>query len=62
MCTRVLWNTNDIAVLFRRTMDWLETQPRESAAIRLWARKHGYEVASRGRIPTDIVDAVRAAG
>ena len=38
------------------------TQPRESAAIRLWARKHGYEVASRGRIPTDVVDAFRAAG
>jgi hypothetical protein len=39
-----------------------ETQPRESAAIRVWARKHGYEVARRGRIPTDIMDAFRAAG
>ena len=28
MCTRVLWNTNDIAVLTGRTMDWPEsTQP-----------------------------------
>ena len=25
MCTRVLWNTNDIAVLFGRTMDWPES-------------------------------------
>jgi hypothetical protein len=39
-----------------------ETQPRESAAIRVWARKHGYEVPRRGRIPTDIMDAFRAAG
>jgi nucleoid-associated protein Lsr2 len=39
-----------------------DTQLRESAAIRVWARKHGYEVASRGRIPTDIMDAFRAAG
>jgi hypothetical protein len=38
------------------------TQPGESAAIRVWARKHGYQVASRGRIPTDIIDAFRAAG
>jgi uncharacterized protein YaeQ len=38
------------------------TQPRESTAIRLWARNHGYQVASRGRIPTDVVDAFRAAG
>jgi hypothetical protein len=38
------------------------TQPPESAAIRVWARKHGYQVASRGRIPTDIMDASRAAG
>ena len=28
MCTRVLWNTNDLAVLTGRTMDWPEsTQP-----------------------------------
>ncbi|SBS73103.1 Choloylglycine hydrolase [uncultured Mycobacterium sp.] len=28
MCTRVLWNTNDVAVLTGRTMDWPEsTQP-----------------------------------
>jgi Lsr2 len=38
------------------------TEPRESAAIRAWARKHGYQVASRGRIPADVVDAFRAAG
>jgi hypothetical protein len=38
------------------------TQPEESAAIRLWARKHGFQVASRGRIPTDVVNAFRAAG
>jgi penicillin V acylase-like amidase (Ntn superfamily) len=28
MCTRVLWNSNDIAVLTGRTMDWPEsTEP-----------------------------------
>ena len=28
MCTRVLWKTNDVAVLTGRTMDWPEsTQP-----------------------------------
>ena len=28
MCTRVLWNTNDLAVLTGRSMDWPEsTQP-----------------------------------
>ena len=28
MCTRVLWNTNQIAVLTGRSMDWPEsTQP-----------------------------------
>jgi penicillin V acylase-like amidase (Ntn superfamily) len=25
MCTRVLWNTNDIAVLNGRSMDWPES-------------------------------------
>src|SRR6478736_4319875 len=38
------------------------TEPRESAAIRVWARTHGYQVARRGRIPADVVDAFRAAG
>lgn len=35
------------------------TEPRESAAIRVWARKHGYQVARRGRTPADVVDAFR---
>lgn len=35
MCTRVLWNTNDIAVLFGRTMDWPEsTEPQIVAFAR----------------------------
>jgi hypothetical protein len=38
------------------------TEPRESAAIRGWARKHGYAVASRFRILADVLDAFRAAG
>ena len=38
------------------------TEPRESAAIRVWALNHGYQVARRGRIPADVVDAFRAAG
>ena len=38
------------------------TEPRESAAIRVWARKHGYAVASRFRILADVLDTFRAAG
>jgi nucleoid-associated protein Lsr2 len=34
----------------------------ENAAMREWARRSGYEVANRGRLPADIVDAYRAAG
>lgn len=29
----------------------------QNQAIRAWARKNGYQVSDRGRIPTDIVDA-----
>jgi hypothetical protein len=38
------------------------TEPRESVAIRVWARNHGYQVARRGTIRADVVDAFRAAG
>ena len=31
------------------------------AAIRDWARRSGYKIAARGRIPVDVVDAYRAA-
>jgi hypothetical protein len=34
---------------------------RQSADIRQWARKAGYEVANRGRIPVAVIDAYRAA-
>jgi len=37
-------------------------EPPEAAAIRVWARTHGHQVARRGRIPADVVDAFRAAG
>ena len=33
----------------------------ESAAIREWARKSGHEIATRGRIPVEVIDAYRAA-
>jgi len=33
----------------------------QSADIREWARKSGYEVARRGRIPAEVLDAYRAA-
>jgi len=33
----------------------------ESAAIREWARKSGHEIAKRGRIPVEVIDAYRAA-
>ena len=38
------------------------TSRAENAAMREWARRSGYEVANRGRLPADIVDAYRAAG
>ena len=34
---------------------------KQSADIRSWARTSGYGVASRGRIPAEVVDAFRAA-
>ena len=34
---------------------------KESAAVRQWARKNGYRVAARGRIPTEVINAFRAA-
>jgi hypothetical protein len=33
----------------------------ESAAIREWARKSGHKIATRGRIPVEVIDAYRAA-
>ncbi len=33
----------------------------QSAEIREWARKNGYEVAGRGRIPAEALEAYRAA-
>src|SRR5258708_4984223 len=33
MCTRVLWNTNHIAVLAGRTMDWPESTEPQIAAF-----------------------------
>ncbi|WGW10990.1 Lsr2 family protein [Saxibacter everestensis] len=37
------------------------TARKETAEIRDWARSNGYEVGDRGRIPTEVVDAFRAA-
>jgi hypothetical protein len=34
---------------------------RQSAAIRRWARRHGYQVAERGRIPREVIVAYRSA-
>jgi Lsr2 len=33
----------------------------QSAEIRAWARKDGYQVAGRGRIPAEVLEAYRAA-
>jgi Lsr2 len=33
------------------------SSPDESRAIRQWARRHGFEVGERGRIPSEIVGA-----
>jgi hypothetical protein len=38
-----------------------KSSPEHLAAIRDWARKNGHEVADRGRIKTEIVDAFEAA-
>lgn len=37
------------------------SSPEQLAAIRLWARKNGHEVANRGRIKTEIIEAFEAA-
>ncbi len=29
----------------------------QNQAIRVWARKNGYEVSDRGRIPSEVVEA-----
>ena len=33
----------------------------QSAAIRDWARRNGYNVSTRGRIPADVIEAFHAA-
>lgn len=38
-----------------------QTGIEQRAAIRAWARKRGLDVAERGRIPADVVDAFNAA-
>lgn len=38
-----------------------KSSPEQLAAIRDWARQAGYDVADRGRIKTDIVEAFEAA-
>lgn len=38
-------------------LDSLPTAPVDTAAIRAWAREHGYAVPPRGRIPPDIREA-----
>ncbi|GAA1769217.1 hypothetical protein GCM10009810_29610 [Nostocoides vanveenii] len=37
------------------------TDPAQLAAIRDWARTHGYTVSDRGRIPTNVVEAFHQA-
>lgn len=33
----------------------------DTSAVRTWARKNGYDVADRGRLPADVTEAYRAA-
>jgi hypothetical protein len=35
---------------------------RQAAAVRAWARDHGYQVARRGRISAEVISAFRSAG
>jgi Lsr2 len=37
-------------------------RPRDTAAVRAWARAHGHEISDRGRIPAKILEAYDAAG
>ena len=47
----------------RRAVDTggVSVDRKQSAEIREWARKSGYEVARRGRMPAEVLDAYRAA-
>ena len=45
----------------RRTKTNGKTSPEQLAAIREWARKNGYEIADRGRIKAEVVEAFEAA-
>jgi hypothetical protein len=38
------------------------TDRERSAAIREWARQHGFEVADRGRIPANVIEAYEKDG
>ncbi len=38
-----------------------KSSPEQLAAIRVWARKNGHEVADRGRIKAEIIEAFQAA-
>jgi len=38
-----------------------KSDPQRLKAIREWAAKNGHEVSSRGRIPSDVIDAYDAA-
>lgn len=38
-----------------------KSDPKRLKAIREWAAENGHEVSSRGRIPTDVIDAYDAA-
>lgn len=38
-----------------------KSDPQRLKAIREWAEKNGYEVSSRGRVPSNIIDAYDAA-
>lgn len=39
----------------------IAVDPSQAAAIRDWARRNGYEVSGRGRIPAPVMDAFHAA-
>lgn len=38
----------------------MRKSPGQVAAMRMWARQKGFNIADRGRIPTEIVDAFEA--
>ena len=54
MCTRVLWNTNGLAVLTGRSMDWPESTQPLIVAFPLGRQRDGFQPAGVGNDPNPL--------